>query len=373
MQFAESGVEALTILDASPFDAIVSDMRMPGMDGAQLLDEVKNRHPELIRFVLSGHSDQELIMRSVGPSHQYLSKPCEPEVLKRHLGKAFALQQLLLSDNVRRLIAGMTSLPSLPDIYQAVIEELQSPDASIKTIGQLFEKDPGMSAKVLQLVNSAYFGIRRHIASPAEAANFLGLNIIKSLVLSEGIFSQFNPEIVRMLSLDVIKSHSLQIASAARNIARTEDVDECMIDQAFLAGLLLDMGSLILAANLPEQYIKARELQTTCGISIWAAEKEITGTTHAEIGAYTLGLWGIDNDVVAAVAYHHCPWLYPTTEFCALTAVYIATCLIDNNSQNNQETGFSEEGLAYLEKINPDNNISRWQEICNLTENEDAA
>ena len=336
MAFAEGGEQALEILEQEQFDAVVSDMKMPGMDGAQLLEEVKKRHPEMVRFILSGYSDQELVMRSVGPSHQYLAKPCEPELLKAKLADAFALHELLASDAIRSVVTGMASLPSLPDIYCAVVEELQSPDASIKAVGDLVEQDPGMAIKVLQLVNSAYFGISRQITNPAEAANFLGLDVIKSLVLSEGVFSQFDSSAIKALSLDTIKNRCLQVAQAARSITKAAGGDNKMVDQAFLAGLLHDMGTMVLASNAPEDFLRAHELAKNENIDISHAEKQVFGTTHAEVGAYLLGLWGIDDDVVSAVAYHHRPGDFPTTQFSALTAVFIASTCIDARPESQE-------------------------------------
>jgi HD-like signal output (HDOD) protein len=325
MTFVESGKQALEVLEHAQFEAVVSDMRMPGMDGAELLNKVKDLYPKMIRFVLSGHSDQELVMRSVGPSHQYLAKPCEPDLLKDKLSAAFTLHTLLRSDEIRTIVAGMTSLPSLPHIYREVVEELQSDDVSIMAVGKLIEQDPGMATKVLQLVNSAYFGIGRQLTSPAEAANFIGLDILKSLVLSEGVFSQFDPAVIEALSLDAVKSKSLLIAQSARQIAKSENADEILCDQAFLAGLLHDMGSLVLAANLPDDYLRACKIAEQDGIDIWDAEQQVFGTSHAEVAAYLLGLWGIDDDVVAAVAYHHKPEHYHAAQFSALTAVYVAS------------------------------------------------
>ena len=95
MEFAPSAPAALEILAQGPFDAVVTDMRMPGMDGAELLDEVKRRHPHVVRIVLSGQADQASVLRSLGSTHQYLSKPCDPETLKQTLVRSCAVRMLL--------------------------------------------------------------------------------------------------------------------------------------------------------------------------------------------------------------------------------------------------------------------------------------
>lgn len=363
MVFVESGEEALQLMEQDSYDAVISDMRMPGMDGAELLEQVKQKHPESVRFILSGHSDQELVMRSVGPSHQYLSKPCDPDKLKSTLRDTFALHELLASQELRTLVTRMVSLPSMPDIYRSLVEALQSEDKSITEIGNMIEQDIGMTAKVLQLVNSSYFGLNRQIISAAEAANFLGLDVLKGLVLANGVFTQFDEELIKKMSLQTHSSRSLAIATAARNIAREEGLSDVAVEQAFLGGLLHDMGSLVMATNIPEEYKLCIELSEKEGISMPEAEHRTFGTTHARIGAYMLGLWGIDEVVVAAVAYHHNPWEFPCQKFTAVTAVYIASLLIPEKPFSTAAE-LAETDLEYLESTGFSDRLPAWQEIC---------
>jgi CheY-like chemotaxis protein len=190
MAFAESGAQALALLSKAPFDVIVSDMRMPGMDGARLLDEVRQRYPQMVRLILSGHSDREMILRAVGPSHQYLAKPCDIETLLATLTRAYALRELLMNEDLRRIITAMQTLPSRPAVYAAVVEAVQSPSVSLEKIGELIQRDIGMTAKILQLVNSAFFGLQRPMSSPVQAVRLLGLETVQALILSGQIFER---------------------------------------------------------------------------------------------------------------------------------------------------------------------------------------
>ena len=194
MQFAGSGQEALECLSKEPFDVVVSDMRMPGMDGAQLLKEVMRLYPQIARIILSGHSDQEIVLKSVRIAHQYLAKPCEAETLKSVVTRTCALRELLADDAVRRMVSNMDSIPSLPSLYAEIMEEIQSPNASIQRVGKIISKDMGMTTKILQLVNSAFFGLRRHVSSPSQAVSLLGLDTIRALVLSVHIFTHFDSQ-----------------------------------------------------------------------------------------------------------------------------------------------------------------------------------
>jgi len=176
MTFVQSGAEALEKMVGAPFDVIVSDMRIPEMDGSQLLDTVKHRYPNMVRVVLSGHSEEEMIMKTVKSAHQFISKPCNAETLKSTISRMFALREVLTQEGLKRLVSRIESLPSLPSLYTQVVELIQSPNSSIKKIGEVISKDLAMTAKILQLVNSAFFGIPRQISNPAQAVGLLGLD-----------------------------------------------------------------------------------------------------------------------------------------------------------------------------------------------------
>ena len=362
MSFVESGAEALAALDAKHYDVVVSDMRMPGMDGAQLLTEVMNRHPQTVRIILSGYADQELVMKSVGAAHQYLSKPCDAETLKHAVGHACSLRDLLSNASLQRIVSQMESLPSLPSLYAELIQELQSPDASIKKVGEIISLDLGMTAKVLQMVNSAFFGLRRNISSPTEAAMFLGIDTIMSLVLAIHVFSQFNASKLAGFTPQALWSHSMATGLLAKRIAKAEKLGNKVAEDAFTAGLLHDSGKVVLAASLPEWYEQALTLTKTEKISLVEAEQDVFGTTHAEIGAYLLGLWGLPESIIEAVAFHHCPSQCLTQTFSPLTLVHIANALQHDPDAGNQKEGTSQLDTDFLAQLNLVDRLDTWQE-----------
>src|SRR5216683_1384998 len=199
MVFVESGQEALALLAQAPCDVIVSDMRMPGsdmrmpgMDGTQLLTQVMERFPLTVRIILSGYADSAMILKAVGPVHQYLAKPCDAATLQLTIARACALRSLLADPTLQGLVAGMQTLPSLPTLYLEVLEAVQDPQGSLERVGDIMSRDISMTAKMLQLVNSAFFGLRRHVSNPGEAVKLLGLDTIKALILSMQVFSRFD-------------------------------------------------------------------------------------------------------------------------------------------------------------------------------------
>jgi putative nucleotidyltransferase with HDIG domain len=362
MSFAGSGVEALDAMDAKAFDVVVSDIRMPVMDGAKLLTEVMKRHPNMVRIVLSGQSDQELSIRSVGLAHQYLSKPCEADILRDTVMRACAIRELLADEALQLLLSQMQSIPSIPALYLELIEELRSPNASLKKAGEIISKDIGMTAKILQMVNSAFFGVRRHISNPAEAVNLLGLDLVASLVLSIQVFSQFKQDQSSGFSPDALWAHSVKVAMCAKNIAKAEGLDAKGAEDAFTAGLLHDAGKLLLAANRPKQFKEAMSLVHIANLPTFQAEQQIFGASHGEVGAYLLGLWGLPDSIVESIAYHHEPGKCLAQSFSPLTAVYIANMMEhETGSKENDESLIDRD---YLTRLNLMDRLGFWQEIC---------
>ncbi len=361
--FALGGEEALATLAEKRFDVVVSDMRMPGMDGAQLLTEVKRRYPEIVRIVLSGHSEKETVFRSVGPAHQYIAKPCDTKQLKKIITQACALRDLLSEDSLRDLVSQMSTIPSLPQAYADILGELQSPDASIKRVGEIVSKDVGMTAKILQLVNSAFFGLRHHVSSPSQAASFLGVDTLKSLVLSVHIFSQLDDVKIEGFSLDRLWNHSAATGALAKRIAAAEGCAEQLCDHALMAGLLHDAGKLVIAANLPERYSGVLASVEDEGLELWEAERKILTNTHAEVGAYLLGLWGLPDPIVEAVAFHHSPSKCLEEKFAPLTAVHAANALEHEPSDAGEDPNASRLDTEYLGQLGLAERLPAWRDL----------
>lgn len=322
MEFAASAQQALDLLAGNPFDVVVTDMRMPGMDGCQLLEKVKLERPQMVRIILSGHSDRSLILSSVGLAHQFLSKPCDIETLKATISRACAMQELLTDEFLIKIVSGIDSLPSLPSLYEEVVEEVNSEEGTLERIAEIIAKDAGMSAKLLQLVNSAFFGLPAKVTSVHRAVSLLGTETIKTLVLSVKIFSQFDRP--GLPSVSRLWEHSLYTGMMARSIAAQQDLRQNHIDEAFTAGLLHDVGKLILLEKLPDKSAEASRLSVAAGRPIWEAEQSVFGTTHAQVGAYLIGLWGLSETLVKATAFHHSPGKSSDRSFSPLTAVHLA-------------------------------------------------
>jgi putative nucleotidyltransferase with HDIG domain len=302
-------------------------------------------------------------------AHQSLSKPCDVRVLKHTLGKLFALRDFLSDKSIKSIISQIDSLPSLPSIYTEIVTEMQADDPVIKKVGEIISKDLRMTAKILQMVNSAFFGLFRKIESPEQAVMMLGLETIKALVLSVKIFSEFNQKSFSWFNIDGLFNHSLAVSMYAKTIIKHENLDQGLINKSMMAGLLHDLGKLILATNFENPYRQVLAAAQDNGKNLLDLEYEAFGTSHAEIGAYLMGLWRLDNAIIEAIAFHHLPARSMTQNLGLLTAVHVGNALeheARNPSGKNIELQCNTE---YLDKLEIAGRIPQWHQVCKeLTE-----
>jgi HD-like signal output (HDOD) protein len=364
MYFLDGGQPALDFMATHPVDIIVSDMMMPGMDGSQLLTEVLKRHPQTVRIILSGHAEREAVLRLVGPAHQYLSKPCDADELRLAIARAFALRDLLGNERLKRLATRVKNLPTLPALQNQLTEELRKDSPAMERVAEIVARDIGMTAKILQLVNSAFFGLAQPISNPLDAVIYLGLNTVRSLALSVGIFSQYDEKTCRLFSLDVLARHSWTTGVLARGVAQMERQELKILDQCFLAGLLHDVGQLILAAGLHEEYTEVIARTGQQNLPVWQVELEFFGASHADVGAYLLALWGLPNPIIEAVAMHHEPARCAAPEFSPVIAVHVADVFAHEFSGINTEVPLPQLDTDHLTRLGFAGRIEAWRAGC---------
>ena len=364
MQFFPSATQALSALQQQPCDVVVSDMTMPEMDGAKFLAEVRKTWPQTIRIILSGDQSPYNYVRSASIAHRFLQKPFDTATLKSTIEQAETLRTVLGNPALRSLVSEIKTLPSLPSIYQDLMQEMQAPQASLKKAARIVAKDLGMVTKILQLVNSAFFGLRTHVSDPEQAVALLGFDTIKSLVLSSQVFAQFDQTELPSFSLDELWRHAILTGTFARRIAKEEGLNQQAVDEAFTAALLHDVGVLVLAANRPSEYARVIDLVRTTSMSDWSAEREVFGADHAHVGAYLLGIWGLSDGIVETVAFHHHPGDYLAAGFGTVTAVHVANAVAE--AQGHADCVDENIGVdkAYFDRENLSPRLSRWRELC---------
>jgi len=361
MFFAQSGEDALAQMQNNPVDVVVSDMIMPNMSGAELLNQVCELYPQTVRIILSGHSDEKMIIKSAKATHQFLAKPCSPEILKSTIERAILLRDVLNNKIIAKIVTGANNLPSLPDLYYKLVNELNSEDTSLKRVGDIIKSDIVMTAKILQLVNSAFFGLPQSITSPQQAVNLLGTNTIKALILSVGIFSAFSKVRAPGFSLEKLWEHSIKVGALSKKIILSEIADIPKSEDAVIAGLLHDIGKLLML-QMEGYSKKINDLLMEEELILSDAEYQVYGTSHAEVGAYLLALWGLPGIIIESVAYHHRPSNSPATSFSILAALHTANAFF---SERNPPTDFINSRFIdkkYLHLLKVEGKLEKWGE-----------
>jgi HD-like signal output (HDOD) protein len=364
MTFAAGGPAALSALEQEPFDAVVTDMRMPGMDGAALLGEVQRVQPTSVRIVLSGYAERDAVARAATVAHRFLSKPCDADELVRVVQRSCGVNALVEDQELRQAAAGTGRLPSVPRLYAELTALLADPDATLADAERLVEQDAAMAAKVLQLANSAYFG-RAHAATRVgQAIGYIGLNALKAITLSAGAMAAFPADRrIEGFSIERLQRHSTLVARITRRLLDDRRHEE----GAVAAGLMHEVGMLVLASRAPDYLAEvltraAREQRPT-----FEVERELRGFTHAEVGAHVLGLWGLPHAIVEAVAYHHDPAAAHDPQLDAVTAVHVANVLADE-LEARADPGRRRPPLTldsgHLERIGVADRLAGWRALA---------
>ncbi|MGA8109865.1 MAG: response regulator [Acidobacteriaceae bacterium] len=361
--FAVSGQEALEEMAKSPFDAVITDMRMPGMDGAELLEHIKDRHPEAIRIVLSGQSEKEAMLRSIAPAHQYLAKPCDIRELKLRLRQAFASRDLVHNQAIAAAIARLRSIPSLPAIYNELTAALRSEMTSLAVIEEIVARDVGMATKILQLANSAFIGVHGRVPSLRQAVSLIGVDAVRTLTLSIHVFSHFDRRSAIAAQVALLWEHSVAVGSLAQKIAAQEAGNKALAEECFAAGLLHDVGKVILLGERPGEYVEIGRRLKEEGGSVEEVEAEILGCSHAQLGGYLMSIWGLPTSLVEAVAFHHCPLKTFESTFSALTAVHCADALVHVVQDGNEKTAIDE---SYLDRLHLTGRSGPWRSLLEV-------
>jgi HD-like signal output (HDOD) protein/CheY-like chemotaxis protein len=353
--FAGGAEAALEHLRNEPIDVVVADMHMPGVDGPMLLGAIKEDHPHVVRIMLCPLSEIDSVFVALPVSHQILTKPLDADVLYNAIERIYGLRELL-TDSLRKKIGALQQLPSVPTVYFEMMSAMSRMDASASKIARIIEKDSAMAAKTLQLVNSACFSLSRRITTVDQAVAYLGMDLVRDLSLTVHMFAALEPTAMRSgFSFDAEQEHSLATAKVVRRLVTSSR----QARNAFTAALLHDIGNLILAVCNPENFKKVIKACAKTGRPQYEIEAEMLGVTHAEVGAYLLGLWGLPHPIVEAVAFHHNPSAALERTFDIPTAVSLANALVEEITDNRPLTI-----EHHLESLKISNSLERWRSIA---------
>lgn len=366
MFFAYSGTEALELMSRQPIDLIVSDIMMPQMRGDELLKQVRDLYPGTVRMILSGYADEETLKSGLEVSHQFLSKPCTPETLREVISQIFKIQSCLDNPQLASSLGNPASLPSLPKVYEELNKAIADENITTQEIAEIFSRDMVLSAKLLHLVNSPYFGLNRIISNLSEAINLVGVKKLNSLVLSVHIKNAFpvdNPEIERYM--EYLWQDAWRVADLAKLIAHCEQQDGDRPDQAYLGGLLHNMGLLIFMSRGGEKLNRLLELVKSTQTPVHQLETKIFGFNRSEAAAYILSLWKIPPRVIESILLQNNPSASDYNGVNALTAVHVASSLLKPSVMKGYDRLFDMKLDAdYLQRIDRVDRLETWQKLA---------
>jgi HD-like signal output (HDOD) protein/ActR/RegA family two-component response regulator len=326
-EFAGSGAQALARLAVESFDIVVTDLRMPVMDGPALLAELQRLHPHIIRLALSGHADLDTTMRAVPVAHQFLAKPCDAKTLREVILRVAGLRCLLEERELQTLAAGLRDIPARPESYTALSNQLADPNGKSSDLAALISRDVGLTANLLRIVNSAFFGLPRRVTSIQSAITYLGTATLRSFALANAVTTVLGPRAREYgYDLELNEAHSLLSA----NLAMQLFTDKQAREDAFMAALLQNIGELLLVAAAPPYALTAFSHAKATGMPLDAAERELKVVSHAQVGAYLLGAWGLPFGLVEAIAHHHQPHTIAHDTLEPVDAVYAAGLIADH-------------------------------------------
>jgi HD-like signal output (HDOD) protein/CheY-like chemotaxis protein len=361
MDFAPGGPAALEAMARAPFDVVVSDLRMPGMDGAALLDAIRATHPGTARIVLSGHADQALVLKVLPLSQQYLSKPCDAAALRAVIERAAARRVLLPDPGLRAMVGGIDRLSWCPDTVTALARTLAGRDTAAAAIGGVVARDPALCATILQLANSALFGPSQPVVSIDRAVGYLGVEFIAALAGADRVFPRSEPAAPPPgVPLGAFHADARLTATIASRIVR----DPARADEACTAGLLHDVGTLVFAHADPVLAADLWRDAARSGRALHVVERDRLGTSHAEIGACLLDAWGLPPSIVTAVAQHHAPAVVPAEDTDLVVAVHVASALAAERSAHEAGTHDAPLDLQALDALGVSDALAHWRDVA---------
>lgn len=363
MAFFNSGPAALEAMDALQPDIVVSDMRMPGMNGAEFLGEVRKRHPGTVRLILSGQCDRAAVLDAAGLAPQFLSKPCSAESLRNTVARIFEVQEQLASPQIRTAVTQLEALPISANHLGALAEVLAEPTPSETDLIEIVNQDLGLFSKCLQLISSGFLGSQQEVIRPAEVVSVMGADALRSLVLDKRIFPTLPAGPPLEAAASLFQKISQATAETARRIAAEQNADESIRRLAEIGGRLARIGVAVLAVIDPAKYFQIWRLGVSRRTSKMDLEMRFFGVHRADVGAYLLGLWGVPSQLVDIV--RNSPWPHRTKEraFSALTAVHAACFFVEEAASELLQPNYALD-LPYLEDVGAIPQLDRWREIA---------
>ncbi len=359
MYFFTNPIEAFESLEKNEVDIIITDMKMPEETGFALLSKVKAKYPGIIRIILTGYADKKLIYSSFEVAHQLLIKPISAEAIISIVKQIKLINTYIENKELQKVVNDLSYLPPLPEIYLELSKKIKDPDSSLNDLAKIISRDPSLSADILKMVNSAYFGLSGKVYKISQAIGFMGIDLIKDIILTSAVFKNLKGSPTQIEMIKKIYNHSSNVLKFAMKICKNLDLDAIDKNYIFIASMFHDLGKIIMIMNMGRKYeVLLTSADKDKNVNIEDLEKKYLSITHSQVGAYILGLWGFSTKVIQTILFHHNPELSGCTNSCLLATIYLANYLDDLKNSNFQ----SELKKDYLQKTFGDIDIDELVE-----------
>ena len=267
----------------------------------------------------------------------------------------------LVNPDLKLRIEKIETLPTLPEVYCQLVSELSTTDVSIKRIANIILQDAALSAKVLQVVNSAFFAVKTEVQSVQQAVNFLGTDTIKGIVLTVEVFSGTEYTEIPGFSLAELYQRGMAVGPKARFIAYCLGLQKNQMDSALTAGLLHDVGKLVLLTGFAEEFKEACEYSKKENVPLQEAQVKIIGADDAAIGGFLLTSWGLSQSIIEAVSLHYKPSICANPELDTTAAVHLAYASEHNQQFQQKDSTQTAFDLTYTDSLGISGQISQFE------------
>lgn len=362
LSFCLSAEAAIDVCKNNKVDAVISDIDEANFSVLDFFADLKLLEPTILRVLFVDGSRVSKYKNSLGLINTFLIKQSSYKHLDNLLERSIVLHSILSSDESMGNVLA-SKLPSVPSVYQKLLSIINDETAGMQDVAKLIAHDAAMTTKVLQIVNSSFFGLRRSITNATDATVMLGLETIKGFVLSQQVFKSFENLDIPLSLLEELWNHSLLTAYIARHIVKIENGSQEQIDAAFTAGILHDVGKLVMLEQLPSVYKQYAQAIVKDNQDSVKVEKMIFNTNHALMGAALLDHWGMPDLLIEAVAFHHKPVWYHNN-FSIVIAVHVADCLAHEFVDNDMDS--LRMNPAALRTANVLLDTRHWREECKI-------
>ncbi|WP_415903163.1 HDOD domain-containing protein [Neptuniibacter sp. QD29_5] len=354
-------------LEQNTFDAVILPCSMRAIVDIELMAKLSRIQPHAVRVFLGAEFwNAGFKAKASEIAHRIYPNNVPIKEVAEELEYQIKLVKLLNRSSLQTYVSTVGCLPSPPSMYRQLTEAVNSDVADLTEISEIIEQDPSVVAQIMKQVNSAFFGFSRQISDLREAISLLGVRNLRSMALSSQLNNQFKEgQDWDQFSFEKMGQRSLLVARLAQAISRRAGASKAVQDQAFLAGLLHDLGVMIMAAHDPVQYKKLINYSVKKQKPIYLVEKAACGFFHGEVAAALLALWNLPPQVVEAVMLHHVPHLSSSKEFSPLTAVHVADAMLPSVDVAGECDLASSLSLRYLDQVGVMDEVPQWRIVAN--------